>query len=354
MRAKGQSTPPGNRRARGKTRIEQASDIGDVLRAKRERLELDVVDVSKQLNIPAAQIAALEAGQLDAFPSQLATLTALRRYANALKLDGNSLAIVLMESWAENGETPDNQGRYASGSEVTSAMSPQDLRNELDANSAGITSSVPSWSNAPKSTPAATVTTAEIPVVSPAGYSRDTKSGRQGSSAKRYTTQNSRRPPTPTGIIVTFWATILLTLVGLVGLELEHTHPSWFQSIHAPTTVPTTPPITAPPTTSSPTSLIQPGTSTATGASYTVPVATFSITITASKQCYVLVTNTSNGSVLFEGTLSAGDSQHFANLSQVSVNLGSASGTLQIFNGNTSLGNLTPTVAPYQYQISGS
>ncbi|NNN20811.1 MAG: DUF4115 domain-containing protein [Acidimicrobiales bacterium] len=354
MRAKGESTPPGNRRTRRKTRVEQASDIGDVLRAKRERLELDVIDVSKQLNITAAQIAALEAGQLDAFPSQMATLTALRHYANALKLDGDSLAIILMESWADNGGSPETQGHFVSGSEVTSAMSPRDLQNELDANSTGISTSVPTRSNAQKSTPAAIMTTAEIPIVSPGGYSRDTKSKRQGSSAKRYTTQNSRRPTTPTGIIVTFWATILLAVVGLVGLELEHTHPSWFQSIHASTTVPTTPPVTAPPTSSSQTSLLQPGTSTATGASYTVSVSTFSITVSASKQCYVLVTNTSNGSILFEGTLYSGDSQHFANLSQVSVNLGSASGTLQIFNGNTSLGSLTPTVAPYQYQISGS
>ncbi len=324
------------KRIRRKSKIEQASEIGDLLKSSRQKLGLEVIDVANQLKVPANQIAALEIGQLDIFPSQLVAVKILRQYATALKLDGDYLALILMDSWNENGSSND-------------ALEPE---NQIyDSNASGVVSGVKSGGKVSSTVlsnfAGANRSTSEIPIV---GGGSAIRGGKKSSRERNY---NPRKPRTPASLKVTLWILVFLVIVGLIGLYSEHTHPSWFLSLHAPTTIPTTVPVTAPATTA-PSIALRTLTSTASNATYSVASSQFSITVAASGQGWVEVSDVNSGSVLFEGTLNSGDSQHFANLKNATIQAGSASLTVSVETGSTVVGNLKPPNAPYVFTIQGS
>ena len=76
-----------------------AEEIGALLREAREERGLDLLAVHDRLSRPITQLEALESGQLDRLPDQALALSTLRRYAAFLGLDGDALALRMIDAW---------------------------------------------------------------------------------------------------------------------------------------------------------------------------------------------------------------------------------------------------------------
>ena len=75
--------------------------IGRALRNAREEPGLDLLTVHDRLGRPITLLEALEAGDLGALPDQVLALSTLRRYAAFLSLDGDAMALQLLDAWPE-------------------------------------------------------------------------------------------------------------------------------------------------------------------------------------------------------------------------------------------------------------
>ena len=71
-----------------------------MLRAAREERGLDLLAVHDRLSRPITQLEALENGDLAGLPDQALALSTLRRYAAFLGLDGDALALQMIDAWS--------------------------------------------------------------------------------------------------------------------------------------------------------------------------------------------------------------------------------------------------------------
>jgi len=71
-----------------------------LLRAAREERGLDLLAVHDRLSRPITQLEALENGDLAGLPDQALALSTLRRYASFLGLDGDALALQMIDAWS--------------------------------------------------------------------------------------------------------------------------------------------------------------------------------------------------------------------------------------------------------------
>jgi cytoskeletal protein RodZ len=292
-------------------RYRTADEVGKILRARREEKDLTVAEIAHELGVPASQLLALEAGKLEAFPSQLAVLGLLRRYAKRLRLDGDALALALLDNWAveDSPEYLAESGRVASQGDGE-----------------------------------ATKTTTEVPQLEVATPPR----------ARR---RDLARRAVPLPFKVMFWLSAFLVLAGIVGNVLEHAHPQWFASLKRPVLNPTT--VTSPTAgaPSAPPSSVQASSSTSIAgavSSYTVHASSFSLKISASDLCWAEVTSLSNQQVLFAQELQAGQYTVLKSLRAVDVQVGSASCTLDVITGTTVAQHIVPSSAPATFTIKAS
>ena len=77
-----------------------AEEIGRQLREAREERGLDLLAVHDRLSRPITQLEALERGDLASLPDQALALSTLRRYAAFLGLDGDALALRMIDAWS--------------------------------------------------------------------------------------------------------------------------------------------------------------------------------------------------------------------------------------------------------------
>lgn len=312
-------------RKKQKGKYEQADTIGASLKRKREAKNKTIAELAHQLNIPANQLLALEEGNLEAFPSQLVVLSALRQYAKALKLDGDALALSLLESWSvqDSEEYLEKSGRQTS----TSVKEPP---NSL----------------------VASKSTIEIPIV---GNTTKVLSQKRSRS---HVVRPKKAPTAPLALRIMFWVVVLLVIAGFVGLYLEHTHPQWFTAVTHPTVAPTIPGTSSnnPISSSKPTgnSLIQLSSSSS-QANYKVPATSYSIKVSAGQTCWVEITvpNTQNPD-LFSGELQQGQSETFNSQTRNTVIIGASNCSLKVFSGSKVFGVLTPSTTPFTYVLTNS
>jgi Domain of unknown function (DUF4115) len=162
-------------------------------------------------------------------------------------------------------------------------------------------------------------------------------SGRQ----TRLALQRSARPPSRVPAI--FWLVLVTALiaVGIVFVINKHDHHSGAPVVH-PKTHPvhhlsppkqTTTTVTA--TTSTLPQGLEPVAATATtqGASYTVPDAPYTVTLTSTGACWVYASLESTGAVLWTGVLEAGQVQTMSASGQLVVKLGHANSLTATMNG---------------------
>lgn len=159
--------------------------------------------------------------------------------------------------------------------------------------------------------PEAIVDTAEI---APVGPSRPR---RISSPYERLYEEPDRRQPAPVALQSVVWLLFVIFVIGIVGLAVEHFHPSWISFLRRTISQPTTQPrhhrhgsgsssnITAPPS-----NVLTEQSSTAKGATYSVPTsASYTLVISVPNRCYILVESPPNSTnYVFARTISKSES----------------------------------------------
>lgn len=198
--------------------------------------------------------------------------------------------------------------------------------------------------------PESTITTAEIPRVAPAP-------GPQFPRGDGWHPDIERRLPAPWGLRVAVWVLFVLFVIGLVGLAVEHFHPSWVGFLRNSTTATkANSGHGSTPSTSSPTgsSTSQPPTglgklalvsTTKSATTYSVPTsAKFSIAIYTNNRCYTLVKSPPTAvAYLFAATITPQQSPVVIKLDgPASVVLDAHASALAVKVGSKVIGSITP------------
>ncbi len=206
---------------------------------------------------------------------------------------------------------------------------------------------------APRATrqPESVITTAEIPRVAP------TPSPQFPRTADGWHPDIERRLPAPWALQLAVWVLFVLFIVGLVGLAVEHFHPSWIGFLRNTASTPHqrtghgTTTSTNPSSTSS--STTRPATrigkltlvsATKSDITYSVPTSTgFSIVVSTSNACYTLVKSPPGSAhYLFAATITPKQSPEAIKLvGPASVVLDNHVSGLDIKVGSTSIGSIT-------------
>ena len=103
--------------AQGDANLMPASvpDIGRSLRLARERAELTVGEAAARAGLSSAVVEALESGNVGPQHDRIATLRALRTYADSLGLPGDDYVLVAVEQWPAVGPLPTHRRRHRRG-----------------------------------------------------------------------------------------------------------------------------------------------------------------------------------------------------------------------------------------------
>ena len=99
-----------------------AQEIGLLLREAREERGLDLLAVHDRLSRPITQLEALERGDLASLPDQALALSTLRRYAAFIGLDGDALALRMIDAWSAQPAATDGVPRHDDGAPVTNVV----------------------------------------------------------------------------------------------------------------------------------------------------------------------------------------------------------------------------------------
>jgi hypothetical protein len=337
------------------------SEIGRTLREAREQRGLDLLSVHDRLGRPITQLEALETGDLDALPDQAAALSTLRRYAAFLTLDGDALALQLMEAWSATPARPRRPARElapVTGVVTTVTSEPDHLR--------------------------AFTQTGQVPMVGGAGTSAAGGSGAYGygvttgpptgtltviareeiNETKRATARARRRRRAPVTLKLVTWLVAVLALTAVAGVVIQRQRPQWLVQAHllritqpdgqplaaapATTTVPTTHQVThhaTAPVTAGPTD-------NTTQATYFVNAQQFTLGIATSAPCWVQVTTPASITPLLEGTQSSGTIQSFKADKSITLQVGSSAVVIGIYINGKSVFFTTPKSTPFTYTFT--
>lgn len=300
--------------------MSSAEEIGRLLRETREERGLDLLAVHDQLSRPITQIEALERGDLTRMPDQALALSTLRRYAVFLGLDGDALALRMIEAWSARPPAPASADP-GTVTKVVAAVSagPDHLRAFTE------TGQVPRVGMGSTAAPggygfgvAPGPPTGTFPVV-PQHQIKD---------SKRAVARARRRLRAPTSLKVLTWAAAGLMVAVLAGLAIYQWRPDWLARSHilrvghppatsaagSSTATGTTPPSSGssgsqtPSGTSQhpPTSPVATTTNTGASANYTVAARKFVVIIGTTGPCWVQVTSSDSSTPLLVGVQPAG------------------------------------------------
>jgi hypothetical protein len=358
--------------AKGGSKLMPASvpDIGRSLRLARELAELSVGGAAARAGLGSAVIEALESGNVGQQHDRIATLRALRAYADSLGLPGSEYVLVAVEQWPSAG--PNNSdtavvpvvsissapagGHSPAGGH--GSVWPGDATGVADATTTGVMETLrPTSLNDTGRLPALdtgrvpVVNTGEVPVV------------------------NLRVPR-----VLTFMVGLVAFLVALGGGALaEHGHINgWFDSgrstttrwindiksavgitstpaghgHHATTTTPTVTTVPKVIDTTKVTMKTVPG-----GLAENISVATTSFTVkvyAAQAPCWVSVTTAPGAKPLFEQDLLPGEAHSFVVTNSLTVETGSSAGRTDFYKGIKLIGFYFPARAPFTINFTAS
>ena len=328
-----------------------------MLREARESRGLDLSTVHDRLGRPVTQLDALESGDLDALPDQAAALSTLRRYAAFVDLDGDAMALQLMEAWSSAPARPRPPARESlpvTGVVTAVTAGPDHLR--------------------------AFTQTGEVPAVG--GTSSGGGSGAYGygvatgpptgtlsviprdqiKETKRATARARRRRRAPTSLKVVTWLVGILAVAAVAGVVIQREHPQWMVQAHLlRITQPDGQPLAAPPTTTVPvhatthkaTALVVAGpTDNSTQATYYVASQHFTLGIATSGPCWVQITSPSSITPLLQGTQPAGTVQSFKADKQITLDVGSSAVVIGIYINGKNVFLTKPTQTPFTYTFT--
>ncbi len=325
-----------------------AEEIGRQLREAREERGLDLLAVHDRLSRPITQLEALERGDLASLPDQALALSTLRRYAAFIGLDGDALALQMIDAWSA---APAMAGaaRTDSGAAVTNVVAavttgPDHLR--------------------------AFTQTGQVPRVGAGstaaavgGYGYDVATGpptgtfpvvprQELRQSKRAVARARRKQRAPRSLKVVTWVAAGLVLVVVAGFVILNQQPQWLASAHILRVVDhgtrgTTP--AKPGTTPKPATVVTPTSSTPTSANYSVATKDFVVAITTTGKCWLIVTSSESQVPLIEGVQPPGKKLSFPAQGTMTVQVGASAVVVGISVGGKTPFYNAPRTAPFTY-----
>ena len=331
--------------------ISSAAEIGQQLREAREERGLDLLSVHDRLSRPITQLEALERGDLAGLPDQALALSTLRRYAAFLGLDGDTLALRMIDAWS------------------TSPPAAQHKADRSD-NGAQLTNVVAAVTTGPDHLRAFTQT-GQVPKVgagstaAAGGYGYDVATGpptgtfpvvprQELRQSKRAVARARRRLRAPRSLKIVTWLTAFLLVAVLVGTVMLVQRPAWLVSAHILRVVepagahsagrgvtPAGPGQAAP---------VTPTGSGGLSSSYSVNTKAFVVDITTTTApCWVQVTSSQSSVPLISGVQPAGRRLSYPAQGTMTVQVGSSAVVVAIsIKGKVVFFN-APRAAPYTY-----
>ncbi|MGA8296780.1 MAG: hypothetical protein WB770_07035 [Acidimicrobiales bacterium] len=207
--------------------------------------------------------------------------------------------------------------------------------------------------------PEAIVDTAEIEKVAPS------RPRRISSPYERQFEEPEHRAPAPMGLQILVWLLFVVFVVGIVGLAVEHFHPSWISFMR--NTIGTHSPSShnhSVGSNSSSTSLAQTNStgltkqsSNAKGATYVVPTtASYTIVVTVANRCFVGVTSPpSSKHYVFASTIDASQSPEAIQVAgSSSLLLGAQATSIAVKVSGKQVGEISPPQLGYTYTFNPS
>ena len=336
--------------------ISSAEEIGRLLRDAREERGLDLLAVHDRLSRPITLLEALEKGDLAALPDQAQALSTLRRYAAFLGLDGDALALRMIDAWSVSPSA--NASQRSQAGAVTNLVTtvtagPDHLRaftqtGEVPKVGAGSSAGTGGW-GAYGYGVASGPPTGTFPVVP----RQDIR------QSKRAVTRARRRLRAPTSLKVVTWLAALLVVAVGVGFGIQQWRPQWLVRSHilriaAPNGAPVSP---GTPSSSGSIRQSSPVVVTSTSeqsSSYTVDTRHFIVKVATSGKCWVQVTSSNSPTPLVVGVQAAGKLLSFPASGTMTVQVGSAAVIVGVaINGKAAFIN-SPRVTPYTYTFASA
>lgn len=320
-------------------------EIGRRLRSTREERGLDLLAVHDRLSRPITMIEALESGNLAALPDQAQALSTLRRYAAFLGLDGDALALQMLDAWSVvlstngSGHNPDTAATnvvtaVTSGPDHLKAFTQTGEVPRVGASATGKNGAVGMAPGPPTGT---------FPVVPRQDIRR----------SKKAVARARRRLRAPTSLKIVTWVAGALLLCVVAGFAIYQWSPQWLASAHIlrmgpphPSPSTSSPPPPTAPVRASPVTVTSLG---ADSATYTVAAAHYTVTVGTSGPCWVKVTSSNSPIPLAAAVEPPGKVLTFPNNGTISVQIGSSAVLVGVtIHGKAAFLN-APKVAPFTY-----
>jgi hypothetical protein len=333
-------TAAGDRRMRRRGRRRHGTGstpaaISTPLREAREASNVTLAEVHDRTGVPWPQLEALEAGELSRFPDLRSALTAVRRYADLMHLDGEPLAKLTEEHW---GTVP---AGFAGGTDAPGASDGRHTQSVYTGHttSGGHLSRYPGDGTHLR----AFTQTDEVPGVRRAALARP--NGHDGSGQFSVTGSFPATPvglayvkPAPLVLRGAVWVAASLLVVALGGLAVQHYQPKWLKDIHLVRNghTGTRPPSAGATTPSHHNAPAHPGlvteTDTGTGsATVSVHAASYTVLVAAWGRCWTVVHTPQSFSPVFAETLPAGQSKEFDSFDgKLTVSVSAALVTMEV------------------------
>ena len=324
-----------------------AEEIGRLLRDARDERGLDLLAVHDRLSRPITQLEALEHGDLARLPDQALALSTLRRYAAFLGLDGDALALRMIDAWSTMPPSPRNDSAVTN---VVAAVTtgPDHLRaftqtGQVPRVGGGSTAAAGGFGYDVATGPP----TGTFPVVP-----RD-----ELRHSKRAVAKARRRLRAPKSLKVTTWIIAALVLVVVAGFAILQARPQWLATAHILRVVEPAGAQAGGPAPSggghgqSANQVVQ----TSFGgqsASYTVATQSFSVVVATTGQCWVQITSSNSATPLVSGVQPGGMHLSFPANGTMTVQVGSSAVAVAVtIKGKAAFFNV-PHSTPYIYTFA--
>jgi hypothetical protein len=305
--------------------MSSAEEIGRQLRGAREERGLDLLAVHDRLSRPITQLEALEHGDLARLPDQALALSTLRRYAAFLGLDGDALALRMIDAWSASAAASTGSGRIGAAAPVTNVMAavttgPDHLRaftqtGQVPKVGDGSTAAAGGYGYGVSTGPP----TGTFPVVP----RQDIK------QSKRAVAKARRRLRAPTSLKVITWVTAALVVVALVGFGASQLRAQWLARSHLlrivqPGGTPVATPVPRAAGHGHQASAVLLTSTLGQVANYTVGTQKFTVAIATSGPCWVQVTSSGSSNTLVSAVQPAGKTLSFPATGAMTVQVGSS------------------------------
>jgi len=314
-------------------------DIGQVLRAKREKLGLDLLTVHDRLGRPITQLEALEAGDLSRLHNQAFALSTLRRYARFLALDGDALALQFMESLSAVAGAPTGVVGVSPEPDHLRAFTQTGPVPRVGGNSHGYNGTAYGQLGPP------TGTLSVIP-------------REQLKETRKIQRKVRRSRQAPALLRVATWLVLVALLVALAGVGIRRWRPQLYVQWHI---VPANgalylPPVssatTTPPHPVAPVTVKQASTDNLTTATYTVSAAHFTVVLTTTAPCYVEVTSPASVNPIVEDVQPPDTTKSYPADGSLTVNIGAGGVSISVSVKGKSAFTTVPQHAPFTYTFN--